>query len=81
MSATQNEIKNWLEEGKKRKATHVIIALDTWDYSNYPVYVSSDQDVRSIISSYDSKQDRIDEVYDLSLSIPSQLQQGRAWNL
>lgn len=81
MSATKTDIQQWVEEGVKRGATHVIIALDTWDYENYPVYVQPGESVKEQVDSYQSKEDRIDEVYNLSLNIEEQLNQRRVWNL
>lgn len=81
MSATKADIRKWLMEGKEQGATHVIIALDTWDYDNYPVFIQPGQSVKEKVDSYNSKQDRIDEVYNLSLDIEQQLNQRRVWNL
>jgi hypothetical protein len=39
MTATREDIEEWLEMGKELGATHVIIAADTFGYDNYPVYV------------------------------------------
>lgn len=80
MSANINDIKQWLETGKEKGATHVIVALDTWDYSNYPVYVLTKDDVKEKVREFDSKQDRIDEVYNLSMDIEQQLGARRAKN-
>ena len=41
MAATYEEIKGWLDEGRKRKdITHMIVVCDTWDHEDYPVYVA-----------------------------------------
>lgn len=81
MSATKEDIRSWLKEGIEKGATHVIIALDTWDYENYPVYVYSGESVQVKVDSYKTKEDRIDEVYNLSMDIQEQLNQRRVWNL
>ena len=45
---TTNDIRNWLLEGQQQKATHCIIVCDTFDYEDYPVYVTKRQDVHEI---------------------------------
>lgn len=81
MSASKGQIKAWVEKGTERGATHVIIALDTWDYSNYPVYVDKGESVQEAVKRFDSTPNRIDEVYNLSQDIEEQLNAYRAWNL
>ena len=78
MSATKQDIKRWLDQGKSIGATHAIIALDTFDYDNYPVYVmpgqvADDQVERIQAGSMQS----VDEVYDLSMDIDKQLSAER----
>lgn len=36
---TRNDIAQWFEEGKALGATHMIVAVDTYDHEDYPVYV------------------------------------------
>ena len=69
MAATQTLIQKWVNEGKKTGATHVVIAVDTWDYTEYPVYVKPGENVQTIIEEYKHKQDRIMEVYSMSMDI------------
>lgn len=81
MTASSNDIKRWLENGKERGATHVIIARDTWDHDNYPVYVMPGTDVKEKITEYKGKDmQTIDEVYNLSMDIKKQLKAWRVWN-
>lgn len=81
MSTTKEEIRSWLLSGIKRNSTHVIIAVDTWDYEDYPVFVSKIENIQEKINSFDNKQDRIMEVYKLSMDIEEQLNQHRVWNI
>lgn len=81
MSATLQDIQRWLVEAKENGATHLIVALDTFNYNNYPVYVSSDEDVRNEIKRIESCKQRIDEVYNMSMDIDEQLSQGRVYNI
>lgn len=46
MATTTDMIREWLEEGKKEKATHVIIVCDTFDWEDFPINVSQDEDVK-----------------------------------
>lgn len=46
MSTTLEDLHRWFREGVRQKATHMIVACDTFDYEDYPIYVSKEQDVR-----------------------------------
>ena len=81
MTATVQDIRVWVNTGVNKGATHVIIALDTWAHDNYPIYVMPTDDVHDIVASYGGKEDRIDEVYNLSMDIESQLKSPRVYNL
>lgn len=45
MPATRDDILRWLERAESEGATHMIVACDTYDHSDYPVSVSPDEDV------------------------------------
>jgi len=81
MSATFQDIQGWLVKAIKHKATHLIVAVDRYDYDNYPVYVTSDKDVHE---EYDriigSSMQEVDEVYNMSMDIDKQLSEHRALN-
>ena len=82
MAATRNDLRQWLLKGGDQQATHVIIACDTFDWSDYPVYVQPDQKVVDEIAKYDGKNmQRVMEVYNLNLDIDAQLEEYRAWHL
>lgn len=82
MAATKEDIRGWLQEGKKRGATHVVIAVDTWDHEDFPSYVMPNESVQDRVYRYENKSDcRLMEVYNLSLDIEEQMRQGRAYNL
>ena len=82
MSAKLQEIKNWLDEANKNKATHLIITVDTFDYENYPVYVTSNKNIQKEIKRIESSSmQSIDEVYNMSLSIDKQLSEHRAYHI
>lgn len=81
MTTKKQDIKNWIQKGMEQHSTHVVIAVDTWDYEDYPIYISVEENVHDTINSYKDKQDRIMEVYNLSIDIDSQLNEYRTWNL
>ena len=81
MSTTQADIRGWLKEGKRRKATHVIIVCDTFDYDDYPVYVKATEDVREIERRYNGQNmQRVVEVYSFKFDIETQLAEHRAFH-
>ena len=79
MTATRDDIKHWIGEAQKRSATHLIIALDQYDYDNYPIYINSDEDVRTKLPDGSNMQG-YDEVYSFTgkHTIVEQLAERRA---
>ncbi len=92
MSTSAGEIAEWFERGKKKGATHLIIVCDTYDFSDYPVFVMSGEDALAKACKYgkvDSRgfptlknddMQKVMEVYNLSLDRQVQLKQHRAFN-
>ena len=67
-------IQEWLNDGKSMKATHCIVVCDTFDYEDYPIYVSKKQDVREMVKKYDGQNmQRVMEVYNLKKPLEKQL--------
>jgi hypothetical protein len=82
MTATFQDIKRWVKEAKKQKATHLIVAVDTFDHDNYPVFVSEDEDIKERVAHFNGpNMQRIDEVYNMSMDIDKQLSERRAWHI
>lgn len=82
MSATKQDIRDWLIQARAKGATHLIVALDTFDYDNYPVYVFSHEDIEECVEIIKSKSmQSVDEVYNLSLDIEAQLCARHVWNI
>jgi hypothetical protein len=79
MATTSSDIRRWLEEGKKTGATHVIVATDTYDWSDYPIFVKPYEDARERSEALGEMQ-RLTEVYDLSKDFEAQLCAPRAMN-
>jgi hypothetical protein len=82
MPTTRNDIKGYIERGQAQNATHVIIACDTFDNDNYPVFVSREENVQKKINAVnESDMQKVDEVYNLQIPIEPQLKAVRAYNL
>lgn len=82
MIATREDIKRWLDDGIEMKSTHMIVVCDTFDHSDYPVYVSSDLDVNEVVKMYNNNDmQTIMEVYNFSMDIQKQLDQERVYNI
>lgn len=82
MAADYNEIKGWIQQAQENGCTHLIVAVDKFDYEDYPVYVSSEQNVEEEISKIEKKDMQgIMEVYSMSLDIEKQLAEQRAYHI
>lgn len=81
MAIVLADLLRWFEEGKEKGATHIIIVCDTYDYSDFPVYVMKDQDAREVAKKEREKSmQRVMEVYSLSLSPEDQFNEPRAYH-
>jgi hypothetical protein len=77
--ATQEDIRRWLSTRPAKDLTHMLVVCDTFDYEDYPVYVSVRQKVREVFAEYDNKNmQRVMEVYSYGRSLESQLKEERA---
>lgn len=67
MAASWEEVRGWINEGRKRGATHIISVCDTFDYDDYPIYVMPNQDLEEERKKYDGRNmQRINEVIELT---------------
>ena len=81
MATTQMDIKIWFDEGVKSGDTYMIIVCDTFDHSDYPAYVSSDENIHDRLTYFRlSPMQKIMEVYDLSMDRDKQLSTPRVYN-
>jgi len=78
MATTKEEIRQWLDEGKAKGSTHVIVVCDTYDWEDYPVFVLSGQDIEKVIPEYKKNMQKIMEIYCLDEDFDKQLSQYRA---
>ena len=81
MRTTQQDIRNWLLS-RPEGATHMIVAVDTFDHGDYPVYVKPEQSAKAEVERLKSQSmTRVMEVYNYALPIDSQLAERRAWHI
>lgn len=81
MATTQAEIREWCLRGITEDATHMIVVTDTFDWEDYPVYVSKTQNVKEIEEKYDgSNMQKVMEVYNLQIDLEPQLNEIRSFN-
>lgn len=81
MATTKKMISDWFDRGVKENATHMIVACDTFDWEDYPVYVKPTETVRDEVAKYNGpNMQKVMEVYDLKRDRDEQLNQGRAYN-
>ncbi|HPG64846.1 MAG TPA: hypothetical protein PLE82_05865 [Saccharofermentans sp.] len=81
MAASRQTIMDWFNGSYIENATHMIVVCDEYDWDDYPVYVSAEQDVREVEAEYRAKpMQRVMEVYKLSMSLDEQMAQHRAFN-
>lgn len=42
----QDAIDDWLKEARGKKATHIVVGNDSFDYEDYPIYVNSAEEAK-----------------------------------
>lgn len=81
MNTTKTVLRRWFERGVEQKSTHMIIACDTFDHEDYPIYVSDNEDVRTKVINCDgSNMQRVMEVYNLNMDMEEQMSERRVFN-
>jgi len=81
MATTQTDIRRWLNDAKKMKATHVIVVCDTFDWEDYPVFVIPSEDVQKKYAEFNGpNMQKVMEVYSLKIDIVSQLKEHRSFH-
>lgn len=80
MATSKEDIKSWIKRGQDQNATHMIVVCDTFDWDDYPVYVSATENVQEKYNQYNGQNmQKVMEVYNLSKDINKQLNQHRAF--
>jgi len=69
------EIKRAYERGEKLNASHMIVAYDSFDYADYPIYVQPGENPRDHIP---ENGDRVMECYRYILGWEKQSKESRA---
>lgn len=79
MGTTQEDISRWIKSGKDNGAKFLIVACDTFDYEDYPIYCKDAVECKKEYDNHNGKNmQKIMEVYDLSKDINLQLKKGRS---
>jgi len=82
---TRSEISNWLNNyvESDEDYTHVIIAVDTWDWEDFPVPVKRTENIEEAISNITEGNSgcNLMEVYNLSMPLEDQLNEHRAYHI
>jgi len=79
MVADKWMIESWLKCEKAAKSDYMLVVWDTFDFEDYPVYVSK-EDLDEAIRQYSINMQTVVEVYNFSLDIDDQLAEQRAWH-
>lgn len=79
MATTKDDIRRWLERGKEGGASHMVVCCDTFDRSDYPVYVQTAEAAHAKVKSPGEMQ-KVMEVYKLDLDWDAQLAERRAFH-
>lgn len=76
MPTTRADIRRWLDRGLEKGASHMVVMCDTFDWSDYPVYVMPGQNPRDFGKSENMQKPM--ECYDLRMDLDAQLAEHRA---
>lgn len=78
---TRDDITRWIETGKEKNATHLIVVCDTFDWEDYPVFVEEGENAKEVYDQYNGpNMQKVMEVYNLKGDIEAQLDQYRSFN-
>ncbi len=79
---TRDTILSWLRKAQVGGHSHVIVVCDEFDHEDFPVFCKDREEALKQRAHYDNlKMHRIMEIYDLSLSLDSQMAEHRAMHL
>lgn len=82
MAASREDISSWFDRGVAQGSSHMIVICDTYDWEDYPMYVSPGQDAADIAAKNNGvNMQRVMEVYNLSMDKAVQLNTHRVWNV
>jgi hypothetical protein len=75
MAMSRDDIKAAYAYGEAIGATHMIIATDSFDYEDYPIYVQPGEKTREQVP---TNGDKVQECYSFALGWESQAREWRA---
>lgn len=79
MSTALAELRTWFEDAESSGASHMIIVCDTYDWEDYPVFVSPGDDPVEVATEFNGKDmQKIMECYKISLGWDSQSKEYRS---
>lgn len=79
---TKADIADWLKSARKQKCSHLLVVTDTYDWEDYPVYVTADDNVHQRINHYNGpNMQKVTEVYSMALTDAAQLAEHRSWHV
>lgn len=81
MAATKDDLRRWFQIGSTAGESYMIVACDTMDYSDYPIYASTTDHAQDLVDMIQRHGNRIMEVYDLHIDMEYQMAERRAWHL
>ena len=83
MAATQLEISSWFDRGVAQGSAYLIVACDTFDWDDYPIFMSCKEDAlaRKAKLLTGANMQKLMEIYDLNADKAEQLAEHRAMRL
>ena len=82
---TKTEIRQWLKLAKTRKHLFVLVVEDLFDYTLFPIYALTKEELHDMMGRYDNTDEmyRVTEVYSLTgkYTAKEQIESMRAWYL
>lgn len=82
MGTTKEDLKKWFDRGKANGKAFMIVACDTYDWEDYPIYCADADEARRQYRDHDGKNmQKVMEVYDLNMDRDAQLDEHRANHL
>lgn len=81
MTTTQ-DIRNWFNLGVRGGASHLLVVVDEFDYTDFPIYAADKAYLEALLQEYATKpMYRVMEVYRLDQDREEQLNEYRCWSI
>jgi hypothetical protein len=82
MGTTKDELRDWFDLGLSKGQAYMIVACDTYDWEDFPVYAKDAEEARLRFRQFNGpNMQKVMEVYDLSMDRETQMAEHRAWHL